>query len=386
MRNTYLPFGFPSINEDEKREVMEVLESGGMAPGPRTNQFEKGMCDYLEVPYAIAVDSCAAALHLSLVALGIGEGDEVITTPLTSCSTANAILHQRATPVLADISSDTWNIDPEKVEASITHKTRAIIPAHFGGHPCEMDRFLDIAEVRGLALVEDAAHALGSHYKGAPIGKLSDATCFSFDTLGNLTTGEGGLIATHREEVDEKCRLLSHHGISKNTVTRYTSESSWYYQVIAPGFNYNMSDLQAAIGIHQLRKLEHFLVRRTEIAAQYNKAFESMDAIDLPEVKPYVRHAWNLFPILINADRLTIDRARFIEELHRRNVGSNVHFIPIHLHPFYRDLFGNQEGRYPISEWIYYREVSLPIYPRMTDRDVQDVVEAVADVLEKFLR
>lgn len=386
MRENFLPYALPTIGEEEKQEVIDALESGWVTTGPRTKQFEEAMQEYLDVKHAIGVSSCTAALHLSLVALGIGEGDEVITTPLTFCSTVNVILHQRATPVLADISSDTWNIDPEKLEAAITPKTKAIIPVHYGGHPCEMDRILDLAASRNLAVVEDAAHSLGAFYKGVPIGKFGDTTCFSFYAIKNLTTGEGGMIVTNRDDLDEQFRILYTHGMSKDAITRYTSEGSWYYQIMTPGYKYNMTDLQAALGIHQLKKLDSFNKTRTKIAERYTNAFREIDEIDLPEVKSYVQHAWHLYPILINLDKLTIDRAAFIEELRNRNIGTTVNFIPIHLHPFYKNLYGEQEGRYPITEWIYYREITLPIYPRMTDQDVDDVIEAVADVITKFRR
>jgi len=386
MRTTYLPFALPSFGEDEKHEVLEALDSGWLASGPRTKQFEKGICDYLEVPYAIGVNSGTAALHLSLAALGIAEGDEVVTTPFTFCSTVNVILQQKAVPVLADISSDTWNIDPEKVSAAVTHKTRAIIPVHFGGHPCEMDQLLDISNDMGLSLIGNATQAMGAQYKGTPIGKISDLTCFTLGTIGNVTAGEGGVITANRDELEEKLRILAFYGITKNNIIRFGSESAWFYRVMFPGYEYALSEMQAAIGIHQLRKLESFISRRTEIALKYRNAFEDIEAIEMPEVKPYVRHAWRLFPVLINTDMITIDRAQFVEELHKRNIGSNVHFIPIHFHPFYKDIFGDQEGRYPISEWIYYREISLPIYPGMLEQDVNDVIEAVTDVVNKFHR
>jgi dTDP-4-amino-4,6-dideoxygalactose transaminase len=386
MRQDPLPYNLPTLGDEEKQELINVLESGCLTTGPMTRQFEEMMCSHLDVRNTIGVCSCTAALHLCLAALGIGEGDEVITTPLTFCSTVNVILHQKATPILADISSDTWNLDPEKVEAAITPSTRAIIPVHFAGHPCEMDRLLDIAEGRGLVVVEDAAHALGALYKGAQIGKLSDATCFSFCIMKSLTTGEGGMITTDNDDLEDRIRMLSHHGIVKDVVVRYSSEAQWSYQVMAPGFKYNMTDLEAAIGVHQLSKLDQFLDRRSSIAQQYREAIANIEGIDLPDVKSYVRHSWQLFPVLVNLDMLTIDRARFIEELLTRNIEASVNYIPIHFHQYFRDLFGDQDGRYPIAEWIYHREITLPIYPRMTDQDVADVIEAVDDVSKKFRR
>jgi len=386
MRNSILPYDLPTIEEEAKQEVVDSLASGCFTAGPKCIQLEEQACSYLDIRNAIVLNSHTAALHLTLAALGIGEGDEVITSPLTFCSTPNVIMHQKATPVLADISSDTWSIDPEKVEAAITQNTKAIIPVHYGGYPCEMDQLLDIASSRGLAIIEDAAYALGAHYKGIPIGKFGDATCFTFCVHKNLHTSEGGMITTNRDEFGEHLRVLSQHGISKNAIVQHTSENSWFYQVVAPGYDYGMTDLQAIAGIHQITHVEDFLAARTGIANQYREAFQDIDAIDMPEVKEYVRHAWQLFPILVNLDKLTIDRAKFIEELRVRNIETTVNYIPIHFHQYFRDFFGEQEGRYPIAEWIYHREISLPIYARMSEQDVNDVIEAVVDVVEKFRR
>jgi len=386
MRQDLLPYHLPTIGEEEKQEVMGVLESGHLTTGPLTKRFEELMCGYLDVRNTVGVSSCTAALQLTLAALGIGEGDEVITTPLTFCATVNAIMHQKAVPILADVASDTWDLDAEKVEAAVTPATRAIIPVHFAGHPCEMDQLLDIAERKGLSVVEDAAHALGALYKGAPVGKMSDAACLSFCMLKSITTGEGGMLTSNDDELADRVRSLSRYGMVENAAIRYSSEGSWNYQVTAPGFKYNMTDLQAAIGIHQLNRLEDLLAIRSNIARRYRAGFEKMEAIDLPEVKEYVRHSWQLFPVLLNLDMLTIDRSRFIEELHQRNIETTVNYIPIHFHRYFRDMFGDQDGRYPISEWIYYREISMPIYPRMTDRDVDDVIEAVDDVIRQFRR
>ena len=285
-----------------------------------------------------------------------------------------------------DISSDTWNVDPEKVDAAITGNTKVILPVHFAGHPCEMDQLLDIASRKGLAIVEDAGSAMGSHYKGVPIGKFGDVTCFSLCMQPSHSTRNGGILTTNRDDFGQHLKVLSQHGIIRNSIVQHTSEDAWFYQLTAPGYEYAMTDLQAALGLQQIVHCEDEIFSRTEIANRYREAFSAMDAIELPEVKEYVRHSWQLFPILINLDMLTIDRARFVEELHLKKIEASVHYIPIHFYQYYCDVFGEQEGRYPIAEWIYHREISLPIYAKMMDGDVDDVIEAVSEVLGAFRR
>jgi UDP-4-amino-4,6-dideoxy-N-acetyl-beta-L-altrosamine transaminase len=380
IRNEFLPFALPDIGEEEIEEVAQALRSGWITTGPRTKEFERRVGEYLGAKHAIAVNSCTGALHVALAALGIGPGDEVITSPLTFCSTANVILHLGATPVFADIGED-YNIDPAEIERRITPRTRAILPVHYSGQPCKMDRILACARAHGLPVVEDAAHAIGAKYRERMIGTVGDVTAFSFYAIKNMTTAEGGMIATENEELAEKMRMLTLHGISKDAWKRYTSAGSWYYEVVFPGFKYNMTDVQAALGLHQLAKLEGFLEARCRYVAAYNEAFGEMPEIQTPILNPDVRHVWHLYVIQLDLDRLTIDRAQFIEALRAENIGTSVHFIPVHLHPYYRDTFGFKRGDYPRAEHVYDRILSLPLYPKMTEQDVEDVIGAVSRVV-----
>jgi UDP-4-amino-4,6-dideoxy-N-acetyl-beta-L-altrosamine transaminase len=381
-RKEFLPFSLPEIGEEEIEEVAQALRSGWITTGPRTKEFERRIGEYLGAKHTIAVNSCTGALHVALAALGIGPGDEVITSPLTFCSTANVILHLGATPVFADIGQD-YNIDPAEIERRITPRTRAIVPVHYAGQPCRMDPILACAREHGLRVVEDAAHAIGATYRDRMIGTLGDATAFSFYAIKNMTTAEGGMIATADDELAERMRLLTLHGISKDAWKRYTSEGSWYYEVVYPGFKYNMTDIQAAMGLHQLDKLSRFLQVRSRYVARYNEAFGEMPEIYTPVVNDGVCHAWHLYVIQLDQDRLTINRAQFIEALRAENIGTSVHFIPVHLHPYYRDTFGFKRGDYPRAERVYDRILSLPLYPKMTERDVEDVITAVKRVVAR---
>lgn len=384
VRNDFLPPFRHTIADAEINEVIDTLKSDWITTGPKTHKFEELFKEYIGCKHAIALNSCTAGLHLSLVAIGIQEGDEVITSPFTFAATANVIVHQKAKPVFVDIEKNTYNIDPEKIEEAISDKTKAIIPVHYAGHPCEMDKILKIAKAYNLTVIEDAAHALGATYKGKKIGTIGDFTCFSFYATKNLTTAEGGMITTNGDELAEKLRIMSLHGISKDAWKRYSSEGSWYYEILYPGYKYNMTDVQAAIGIHQLKKLKQMQKRRGEIAKRYNEAFEDMPEIIIPTVKKYVRHAWHLYPIQINTDLLRIDRAKFIEALKAENIGTSVHFIPMHLHPYYHDRYGFKRGDFPNAEFVYEREISLPIYPKITDKDVEEVIVAVKKIVENY--
>jgi dTDP-4-amino-4,6-dideoxygalactose transaminase len=319
-------------------------------------------------------------MHLALLALDIGPGDEVITTPLTFAATVNVILHVGATPVLADVADDDHNIDLAQIEAKITSRTKAIMPMHYGGQPCHMDELLALAAKHNLRIVEDAAHALGARYKGRSIGAISDASVFSFYPIKPITTGQGGMLTTNNEELADRVRLLSLHGLSKNAWNRYSEKGSAEYQVLAPGFNYAMTDIQAAIGIHQVEKIAPFQERRAEIASQYDALFADLPEISRPFVRDDIDHAWHLYPIRLQLDRLRIDRDEFISELRERGIGTSVHFIPIHLHPYYREALNVGPGDFPISEQIYEGLISLPIYPRMDDSAVERVAAAVRDI------
>lgn len=385
VRPAFLPFALPDIGEEEIEEVVQVLRSGWITTGPRTQEFERRTKDYLGAGHTIAVNSCTGALHVALAALGIGPGDEVITSPLTFCATANVVVLLGATPVFADIGDD-YNIDPAEIERHITPRTRAVLPVHYGGQPCRMDDILACAHAHGLPVVEDAAHAMGAAYRGRRIGTLGDVTAFSFYAIKNMTTAEGGLLATGDEALAEKMRMLTLHGISKDAWKRYSSTGSWYYEVVVPGFKHNMTDVQAAMGLHQLAKLEQFLDVRCRYAGVYNAAFAGMPEIQTPLLNPDVRHAWHLYAVQLDLDRLSIDRAQLIEALRAENIGTSVHFIPVHLHPYYRDRYGFRRGDYPRAERVYDRIVSLPLYPRMTERDVQDVIAAVHKVVDLYRR
>ncbi|MCX5800451.1 MAG: DegT/DnrJ/EryC1/StrS aminotransferase family protein [Candidatus Eisenbacteria bacterium] len=380
VREKFLPFALPLLGEEEKQEVLKVLDSGWITTGPRTFEFEKRIAAYVGASHAIALSSCTAALHVSLAALGIKEGDEVITSTLTFCSTANVVLHLRAKPVLVDVERETLTMDPSQLEGKITRKTKAIVPVHYAGHPCRMDEIAAIARAKGIPIVEDAAHALGAKYRDKKIGTLSEVSCFSFYAIKNITTAEGGAVTLEDEELANKIRLYSLHGMSKDAWKRYSSTGSWYYEVLYPGFKYNLTDIQSALGLCQLEKIEAFLAKRHELASLYDEAFSDVDEVSTLSVRREATHARHLYPVLLNLGRLGIDRARFIEELRAENIGTTVNFVPVHMHPYYRDTFGYKSGDFPVAEDAYARLISLPLYPRMTVRDAQDVVEAVKKI------
>ncbi|NSW84043.1 MAG: DegT/DnrJ/EryC1/StrS aminotransferase family protein [Syntrophothermus sp.] len=385
MRSNFLPFAPPFISDEEIEEVSDTLSSDWITTGPKTRLFESRFAEFLGVTEALAVNSCTAGLHLALVVLGIGPGDEVITTPMTFCATVNVIEHVGARPVLVDVEPDTLNISPDLVERAVTSKTKCIMPVHYAGHPCEMDAITGVARSHGLFIVEDAAHALPARYKDQMVGSTGNLTAFSFYATKNLTTAEGGML-TGDSDLVERARVLSLHGMSRDAWKRYGKEGSWYYEVVYPGYKYNMTDIQAALGLHQLKKLPGFQERRKKIAARYDEAFTRYPYFEVPGRRPYVEHAWHLYVLRLNLETLRIDRNKFIEELHARNIGTSVHFIPIHLHPYYRDKYGYRPGDFPVAYSNYLRMISLPIYPRMSDRDVEDVIEAVLDVAETYKR
>lgn len=381
VREEFLPPFSPYLGEEELDEVLDTLRSGWITMGPKTKRFEELFADYVGSRHAIAVSSCTAGLHLALVAGGIGPGDEVITTPLTFCSTANVVVHQGAVPILADVRIDTFNVDPRGMRKKITPRTKAIIPVHLAGQPCEMDEIRAIAEQHDLQVIEDAAHATGAKYKDRMVGAISDVTVFSFYAIKNLTTGEGGMITTEDEGLAEKMRFLRLHGISTDAWKRYSAQGSWYYEVLFPGYKYNMTDIQASLGIHQLARQEKFLEVRQRYAEMYTDAFRDLPEITTPVVKDHVRHAWHLYIIRLNLERLTIDRGQFIEALRKENIGTSVHFIPLHLHPYYRERYGFKKGDFPVAESLYEGIVTLPLYPKMSVEDVEDVIKAIRKVV-----
>ena len=376
----FLPFAQPEIGQEEIDEVVDTLRSGWLTGGPKVQIFEESFREVTGASHAVALSSCTAGMHLALLAAGIGPGDEVITTPLTFAATVNVILHAGATPVLADVREDDYNIDVDEIERKITPRTKALLPVHYGGHPCRMDELQALADRHKLRVIEDAAHAVGASYHGQPIGALTDAAVFSFYPIKAITTGQGGMLTTNDADLAGQVRLLSLHGLSKNAWNRYSKGGSAEYQVLAPGFNYAMTDIQAALGIHQLKRLEAFQARRTHIANQYNALFAGVPELIRPPMRGEVVHAWHLYPIRLQLDRLTIDRAQFIEELRERGIGTSVHFIPIHLHPYYREALSLGPGDFPVTEAIYEGLISLPIYPRMEDADVERVAAAVREI------
>ena len=385
IRQDFLPLCRPSISQQEKSEIISALESGWLSTGPRTKQFERNMAEYLGAKEVLAISSCTAGLHLALVASGISTSDEVITSPLTFIASANTILHARATPVLADVDPQTYNISISEIEKKITSKTKAIIAVHYAGQPCEMDQIMLLAKKHKLLVIEDAAHAIGTKYKNTLIGGGSERiTVFSFYATKTMTTGEGGAIATDMEDTLKKARVLALHGITNDAWKRYSAAGSWFYEVVAPGFKYNMTDTQAALGICQLRRLEAFIEKREIICQKYDKAFSGLKELTTPYVMKDIRHSRYIYPILINSEFLKIDRDKFIQALRAENIGTSVHFIPVHLHPYYRDTFGYKRGAFPIVESIYDRIISLPLFPDMTDKDTNDVIEAVTRIIAYY--
>lgn len=385
IREEFLPFALPSIGEAEIAEVVDTLRSGWVTTGPKVERFESEFGAYTAAGHALAVNSCTAGLHTALAALGIGPGDEVILPTFTFCATANVVVHLGARPVLVDIGSD-FQLDPAAVEAAATSRTRAIMPVHFAGQACDLEQVYEIADRRGLAIVEDAAHAVGTTYHGKQIGSdflasrypdLRRATAFSFYANKNMTTGEGGMITTADAQLAREMRVLSLHGMSKDAWKRYADSGSWFYDVVAAGYKSNMTDIAAALGIHQLRRLDGFIKARQRYARMYNEAFAGLDALETPIKHPDRNHAYHLYAIRLNLECLTIDRADFINRLKELKIGASVHFIPVHRHPFYRENFGYRRGDLPRAEAIYDSILSLPLFPSMSDRDVNDVIDAV---------
>ncbi|MCL1918051.1 MAG: DegT/DnrJ/EryC1/StrS aminotransferase family protein [Peptococcaceae bacterium] len=376
----FLAYGLPLIEEDDIAGVVDSLRSGWLTRGPKTIAFEKAFAEYVGAKHAIGLNSCTSGQHLGLACLGIGPGDEVITTPMTFVSTVNTILHVGARPVLADIDPRTMNSDVQKIEEAISPRTKAIVPVHIAGYPCDMDEIMELARCHGLKVLEDAAHGVHTQYKGRMIGSIGDATVFSFYATKNLVTGEGGMITTNDDDLAERLRLMSCHGLSRGAWNRYTAQGSWYYEVLAPGYKYNMTDIQAALGLSQLNKLPRMQARREEIARRFNEAFAGCPAIELPADSPDVRHAWHLYIIKLNLDEMNIDRNTFIERVKTQGVGTSVHFIPVHKHPFHRDYFG--QVRCPVAEEVFERIVSLPLYPKMSDEDVEKVIRVVLETIE----
>jgi dTDP-4-amino-4,6-dideoxygalactose transaminase len=407
MRKLFLPFALPDVDEAELAEIKEALMSGWVTTGPKTHQFEADFAAYVGAKHAIAVNSCTAALHLALEAIDLRQGDEVITSPFTFAATAEVVRYFDARPVFVDISPTDLNLNSDLIEAAITERTKAIIPVHIAGLPADLDDIYAIAARHGLAVIEDAAHAFPAKYKGCYIGqdlnseiapyatgsleprfarRVSHFTCFSFYATKTITTGEGGMICTDDGPMAERCRIMALHGISKDAWKRYTAEGSWYYEIVAPGYKYNMTDVAAAMGVAQLRKAERMWRRRRAIAMRYNEAFGGLPEVQLPADRAECQHAWHLYILRLNPERLGIDRGRFIQELKQLDIGTSVHFIPLHLHSYYRDTYGYAPTDFPVAFREFQRVVSLPIYSRMCDEDVEDVISSVSRVVDKWRR
>ncbi|RKZ38749.1 MAG: UDP-4-amino-4,6-dideoxy-N-acetyl-beta-L-altrosamine transaminase [Gammaproteobacteria bacterium] len=384
MNDNFLPFALPCIGEEEINEVVDTLRSGWLTTGPKTKRFEEDFAKFIGIPYALAVNSCTAGLHLALEAIGIKPGDKVVTTPYTFTATAEVIRYLGADPLFVDIEPDTFNINTHKLAATLerVEGIKAILLVHFGGQACDMDNILALAKAHSLKIVEDAAHALPTYYKGQKIGLFADITAYSFYVTKTLATGEGGMIVTANPDYAERIRILRLHGISRDVFDRAYSElPKWYYEVVAPGFKYNMTDITAALGIHQLQKVNTFLQRRTEIAEQYTQGLA-----DLPLRTPYLHpdssHAWHLYVIQLQLEDLIIDRNTFIERMSDAGIGTSVHFIPLHLQKYWRERYGFKPDDFPVALEVYQRAVSLPIYPSMSDADVTRVIRITRQILK----
>jgi len=386
--DNFLPFALPCLGEEEINEVVDTLRSGWLTTGPKTKRFEEDFANFVGMPYALAVNSCTAGLHLALEAVGIRPGDKVITTPYSFTATAEVIRYLGADPLFVDIDPNTFNIDIHKLAATLdtVEGVKAILPVHFGGQSCDMEAILALAKAHSLKIVEDAAHALPTYYKGRMIGHFGDITAYSFYVTKTVATGEGGMVVTANRDYAERIRTMRLHGINRDIFNRASSDlPGWYYEVVAPGFKYNMTDIAAALGIHQLQKAETFGQRRAAIAAQYTPGLA-----DLPLRTPYLHpdstHAWHLYVIQLQLEELTIDRNTFIERMNAAGIGTSVHFIPLHLQQYWRDRYGFKPEDFPVALDVYQRAVSLPIYPCMSDADVDRVISTIRRILTHALK
>lgn len=379
-RSTFLVFGSPHIGEAEIQEVVSTLRSGWIGTGPKTIQFEEEFRAYKNAGHAIAVNSCTAALHLSMLALGVRPGDEVITTPMTFCATANAIIHAGARPVFADCQRDTMNIDYEEVAKKITPRTKAIIPVHFAGRPCEMDALMRLAKQHSLRVIEDCAHATETTYHGRPVGTIGDAGCFSFYVTKNVVTGEGGMVVTNQKPLEQRVKILALHGMSKDAWKRFSDSTYKHYEVVDAGFKYNMTDMQASLGLHQLRAVETHYQRRQEIWNRYNETLQDLPcALPAPSA-PQTRHALHLYTIVVDLNRLKVSRDHLLDAFSQERIGIGVHYLALHTFPFYRQYLRPGDS-FPNAEFISERTISLPLSSKLQDEDVDSVIRAVRKIL-----
>jgi perosamine synthetase len=393
VRKTLLPYGRQSIGEEDIQAVVNVLRSDWLTTGPKVAEFEEAFAAWVGAKHAVSFSSGTAALHGAAFAAGLKPGDEAITTPMTFAATANCVLYEGATPIFADVSPDTLNLDPEQVAARITPRTRAVLPVDYAGHPADLDTMKQLASKHGLVVIEDASHALGAEYRGRRTGGIADMTVFSFHPVKHLATGEGGMVTTDRADYAETLRRFRNHGISSDARQRQ-SAGQWHYEMVLLGFNYRLTDIACALGLSQLKKLEENLFRRREIAARYAVAFRDLEAVTTPAVRAEINPAWHLYPIRLNLEKLIADRTEARSEargkvfraLRAENIGVNVHYIPVHLHPYYREHLGHRTGEYPIAEDAYERLISLPMFHGMSDQDAEDVVKAVNKVIHNYAR
>jgi dTDP-4-amino-4,6-dideoxygalactose transaminase len=386
IRSSFLPYHQPLIESDDEQAVLAVLRSGWLTTGPQTKSFERALAEYVGSARAVAVNSCTAALHLALQAAGVGPGDEVITSPITFASTANVIVHCGATPVFADVEPVTHNIDPVALEAAITPRTKAVIPVDFAGHPAELDRIGAIGKARGLTVIEDAAHSIGAEYRGRRVGGIADMTAFSFYATKNITTGEGGALTTNNEAWADRLSMMALHGISRDAWKRYGNEGYQHWDIVYPGYKYNMFDVQGALALTQLAKIERFYTRRVALKARLDAGLRDIPELQLPRELPGVRHAYHLYPVVVRTESLTADRDTIMDAIQGENVGVGVHFRAVHLHPYYQERFGFRRGMFANAEYYSDRTISLPLYPRMTDADADDVIAVVRAVIDRHRR
>ncbi|MBN1800514.1 MAG: UDP-4-amino-4,6-dideoxy-N-acetyl-beta-L-altrosamine transaminase [Candidatus Lokiarchaeota archaeon] len=384
IRETFLPYGTQWIDEAEINEVIEVLKSNWITTGPKMRLFEENFKEFRGSKHAVAVNSGTAALHVAASSIEINPGDEVITTPLTFVASANCVVYRGGTPVLADINKESYNIDPKEIRKKITPKTKAIIPVHFTGQPCEMDEILEIAEDHDLKIIEDAAHAIDAEYKGKKIGNISDMTIFSFHPVKNITTAEGGMVTTNDDDLYERLLMYRTHGITRDAEKRFGKSGGYEYDMQYLGYRYNLSELHAALGIHQLKKLDSFQRRRREIVKIYDRELQSINEITIPYRIPDIKHSWHLYVIQIDTQNLKVDRDHIFNALREENIGVNVHYIPVHYHSFYQKNFGYKIGMLPNVEWLFPRILSIPIFPKMNDEDVYDVINAIEKIITYY--
>jgi perosamine synthetase len=385
VRKTLLPYGRQSIDEADIQAVVAVLRSDWLTTGPKVGEFEEVFARRVGAKYAVAFSSGTAALHGAAFAAGLKAGDEAITSPLTFAATANCMLYQGASPVFADICADTLSLDPDRFAEGIKRNTRAVLPVAYAGHPADLDAILAIADKHGLLVIEDACHALGAEYHGRKTGSIAHMSVFSFHPVKHVATGEGGMVTTDRADFAESLRRFRNHGISTDARQRHAA-GQWHYEMVELGYNYRLTDIGCALGVSQLRKLDANLARRREIAARYAAAFREMPGVVVPSVREGVKPAWHLYPIRVDLSQLRADREQIFKALRAENIGVNVHYIPVHLHPYYRKRFGYKPGDFPLAEAAYDRLISLPMFHGMTDSDVEDVIAAVGKVCAAYLK